>query len=321
MKKTVGDNLKLHRMRAGLSMAEAGKLMKMSAPAILKYERNKIIASLEKLEAFAKTYHVTIEDFLDVDEVVDIKFTNLKCQNKISDIKKEKIKNILTEKIDNYFTFLKLSEIELKNQFGVHMISTPLEAESLATKLRIYFTMPINTPISNLVYLLESSGMMILTIPKDEVTKDFIGFYEIINNIPVIAVLEAENGYEQRYIIAKYLGELLIVNDQNKDELTKEFALSLLIPRQAVLEEFDHQRVRVDFREIEIFSNNYRVSYKHIVNRLKEYKIITPSNAKYLNIHINKSNVKETLYFEKAYNYDKLEAKLIAKGMIRENRY
>jgi len=320
MKKTVGENLKLARMKANLSMAEAGKRLNMSAPAILKYERNKIIASLPRLEAFAGVYQTTIEEILSVEEKIDIKFTNFKCRNKTSDIRKEKIRNILSKKIDNYFDIVKLSEVTMQNKFGVHLITTPAEAESLATKLRIFFTIPIANPISNLVYLLENQGMMILTIPKDDITKDFIGFYEIINNVPVIAVLEAENGYEQRYTIAKYLGELLIVNDYQKDALTTEFALSLLIPRQAIQNEFDNKRVRINFREIEIFSNNYKVSYKNVVRRLKEYKVITPSNAKYLNIHINKNNITETTYYEKANNYDKLLAKLTAKDLLKKDR-
>ena len=49
MKKTVGENLKMFRIKKGLSMEEAGKKIGVSAPAILKYERNKIIASLERL--------------------------------------------------------------------------------------------------------------------------------------------------------------------------------------------------------------------------------------------------------------------------------
>ena len=317
MRKTVGDNLKLYRMRADLSMAAAGELLKMSAPAILKYERNKIVASMKKLEEFANAYNTTVEEILDIEDKIEIKFSNLKYQNKTSGIRKEKIKEILKERITEYFDVLKLSDITLHNKFGVHPVNTLLEAETLATKLRIYFTIPLNTPISNLVYLLETSGMMILTLPKDDLTKNFIGFYEIINGVPVIVVPEAENGYEQRMAIAKYLGELLIINEYKKPELVEEFALSLLIPRQSIIEEFDPKRIRVDFREIEIFSNNYRVSYKHIVNRLKYYKVITPSNAKYLNIYINKNNISETAYFETAYNYEKLLAKLTAKNMVK----
>ncbi|MDD2504867.1 MAG: XRE family transcriptional regulator [Bacilli bacterium] len=317
MKKTVGDNLKLYRIRANLSMAAAGKKLNMSAPAILKYERNQIIASLSRLEEFAKIYFVTIEEILDVDNDLNIKFTNFKCKDKIAQINKVRIKDLISDKIKNYFNLLKLSEITLINKFGVHLINTLDEAESLATKLRIYFTIPINDPISNLVYLLENNNMMIITLPKTEFTKDFIGFYEIINNVPVIVVPKADNSYEQRFNIAKYLGELLIINNTKKDLLTTQFALSLLLPQGALIEEFDSKRVKINFREIEIFSNNFRVSYKNIVKRLRELDVITASNAKYLNIHINKNNMKEHEYHEVPYLYDKLKSKLQAKGIIK----
>ena len=317
MKKTVGENLKLCRLRANLSMSAAGQALTVSAPAILKYERNQIVASLSRLEDFARVYGTTLEEILDVEEVIDIKFTNFKCHDKTPEIKREKIKDLITRKIDSYFSLLKISEIKFQNKFGVHMVGTLAEAESLATKLRIFFTIPINDPISNLVYLLENNEMMIITIPKNDNTSNFVGFYEIINNIPVIVVPAAGSGYEQRFNIAKYVGELLIINDYKKDELTTRFAESLLIPKQSLIKEFDEKRVKINFEEIEIFSSNYRVSYKKIIKRLEEAKIITQSNAKYLKIHINKNNKKEAEYHEEPYIYDKLKAKLSAKNIIK----
>ena len=77
MKKTVGENLKMFRIKKGLSMEEAGKKIGVSAPAILKYERNKIIASLERLEEFAKIYDTTIDEILNIDASINIKYDNL----------------------------------------------------------------------------------------------------------------------------------------------------------------------------------------------------------------------------------------------------
>ncbi len=318
MKRTVGENLKIFRMKKNLSMAEAGKLLNMSAPAIFKYEKNTMIASLERLTEFANIYDTTIDELLNLEEDIKINFTNFKCKNKTPESTKNKIKYIISDKINNYFNLLELSDMKLHNKFGVHMISTLNEAESLATKLRIFFQIPVQSPISNLVYLLESNGMMIITLPKDNITKDFIGFYEIINNVPVIVVLKENTGYEQRFSIAKYLGELLIINENKKNELTDEFALSLLMPRKSIVEEFDEKRIKIDLKELEIYSINYRVSYKNIINRLSKYNIITPSNAKYLNIHINKNEIKEKDYYEEPFVCTKLKAKLTAKGIINK---
>lgn len=318
MKKTVGDNLKVARIKAGMSMADAAKNIGVSSTAIFKYEKNKIIASLKRLEQFAELYDVDINLLFDVESNIEISFKNLKCKNNITDSKRNKLKYLISDKINNYFSLLKMSDITLQNKFGVHIVNNLSEAESLATKLRIFFTIPTNSPISNLVYLLENNGIMIITLPKNNITKEFIGFYENINNVSVIVVPEEKRGYEQRYSIAKYLGELLIINDTIKDELTTEFALSLLMPKQGVIDEFDDKRVKINFKELEIFSNNYKVSYKHIINRLSTYEIIAPSNAKYLNIYINKNNILELDYYEEPYVYSKLNAKLKAKGIIKK---
>ena len=89
MKKTVGENLKMFRIKKGLSMEEAGKKIGVSAPAILKYERNKIIASLERLEEFAKIYDTTIDEILNIDASINIKYDNIFFKEKTSNIKKE----------------------------------------------------------------------------------------------------------------------------------------------------------------------------------------------------------------------------------------
>lgn len=318
MGKTIGDNLKRLRLKNNLSLAEAGKILNISAPGLLKYEKNITKPTLERLEEMATIYNSTLDEILDNGATNEIRFNNLKCTPRTPTIVEEKIKSIIQKKIDNYFELLDLSEIKLQNKFGVHILNTIEEGESLATKLRIFFTIPIDAPIANLIYLLESNGMVIMTIPKDTNIKHFIGFYENINNVPIIIVPEEGNGYDQRFSIAKFLGELLIVANSNKDEITTRFAESLLIPKQALLNEFDTHRSTIEFKEIEIFSSIYKVSYKNIIKRLLEAKIISQSNAKYTNIYINKNNIKEQTFIEEAHNYNKMLYKLKALGQIKD---
>lgn len=318
MEKKICDNLKVFRLRNNLSLKEAGELVGMSAPALLKYERGITTPSVERLSKFAEVYNTTLDELMNTGSSNDIKFTNLKCLPRTSNIIREKIKNIIKEKIDNYFELLDLSDIKLQNKFGIHIINSLEGAETLATKLRIFFTIPIDKPISDLIYLLESNNIVIITIPKNEITSNFIGFYENINNVPVIAVLEADNGYDQRFNIAKYLGEILMQAPINKDALTTRFAESLLVPKQALINEFGSLRQTIDFKEIEIFSNVYKVGYKTIIKRLLMSEIITPSNAKYTNIYVNKNNIKEQTYYEEAHNYEKMLYKLHALGQIKD---
>ena len=107
--------------------------------------------------------------------------------------------------------------------------------------------------------------------------------------------------------MAKFLGELLIIsNESNKSNLTDTFALSLLVPTKSLINEFGENRKKINFEEIDIFSKVYRVSYKNIIKKLEISNIITSSNAKYLNIYINKENKKEQYFMEEALNYNKM---------------
>lgn len=315
--KSIGDNLKLFRLRCGMSLTEASCKVGLSAPGLLKYEKNKVNQSLDKLNKLADIYNVTLDDILKVDNSNEIKFTNLRVNAAISDVKLDKIKSLIQNKVDNYFELLDKSNIKLVNKFGVHIINTLGEAESLATKLRIFFQLPINDPIYNLIYLLEQHDIIILTLDKSSVTEGFLGFYENINSIPIIIVPKEEDGYRQRFNVAKFLGELLIIsNDNNKSKLTDAFALSLLVPNKALMQEFGDVRKKINFEEIDVFSKIYRVSYKNIIKKLEFCNIITSSNAKYLNVYINKENKKEQYFMEEALNYDKMLYKLNALDII-----
>jgi len=320
MEKTIGSNLKILRLKNNMSLAEVAEKLGLSAPGVLKFERDKINPSTKRLEEFAKLYNCSIDEILDTGKSCDIKFNNIYFKKNTSKIKIEKTKNILRNKIDHYFELLDISDIKLQNKFGVHVINTLDQAESLATKLRIFFTIPIDAPLSNLSYLLESNGIILITIPKDKITNSFINFHEMINNIPVIAVLEEDNGYDQRFSIAKALGDLLISSSGDRKALSYRFAESLLMPKQSLINEFGEKRVKIEFEEYEIYSKVYRVGYKNIADRLFECGIITFSNAKYTKVNINKNHIKEEPYTESANNYGKMLYKLKAKDQIRDLR-
>ena len=93
--KSIGDNLKLFRLRCNLSLTDAGSKVGLSAPGLLKYERNKVNHSLDKLNKLADIYNVTLDDILKVDDTASIKFTNLRVGTSVSEARIEKIKSLI----------------------------------------------------------------------------------------------------------------------------------------------------------------------------------------------------------------------------------
>ena len=92
----------------------------------------------------------------------------------------------------------------------------------------------------------------------------------------------------------------------------------MLIPKGGLIKEFDDTRTRISLNEIVVFSKIYRVSYKNIIRCLEGYGVITRSCAKYLNIDINKEELKEQIFMEEALNYEKMLYKLYSKEIISD---
>ena len=57
---------------------------------------------------------------------------------------------------------------------------------------------------------------------------------------------------------------------------------------------------------------------ENIIKRLETLEIITASNAKYLNVDINKENLSEQVFLEEATNYDKMRYKCYALNIIED---
>ena len=116
--KSIGDNLKLYRIKSKMSLTEAGKVAGLSAPGLMKYEKNLINPSLEKLSLLAKAYGVSLDDLLNVKDSALISFKNFYVENRVSEARSAKIKALIEQKVNNYFDLLDKSGVKLVNKFG-----------------------------------------------------------------------------------------------------------------------------------------------------------------------------------------------------------
>jgi len=83
---------------------------------------------------------------------------------------------------------------------------------------------------------------------------------------------------------------VLDINDENLDEekLCNRFASSLLIPKEAVINEFGESRSKISFYELTAFKSEYKVSIAATLYRLRELNIISEYTYKNLSIFCNK---------------------------------
>lgn len=289
----IGKNLKRVRLLNNLSLKEAGALLDMTAPAIQKYENGAIIPNSEKLIKFANAYNVKTLDLLKVYQVPEMKFNAFRKKQRLKGQNLELLKEIIQNEIANYLEVVELNKVQSNViKLKEYSCNSYEEIESIVEKFRKDYYLSINQPISDLISILENIGILIIQIDdSSDKFKDFDGLSEIVNNIPIIVLLKyKEDGARQRFTIAHELGHLILkINNKELDEekACNRFAGALLMPKEAVINEFGKLRGAISFFELKAFKKEYKVSMQAIIFRLRELNIISEHTNRRINIFFN----------------------------------
>ena len=285
----IGKNLKRIRLLNNLSLMEAGNLLNMSAPAVQKYENGEIIPNSEKLIQFANAYNVMVLDLLKTYQIPEMKFNTFRKKQRLKGQNLELLKEIIQNEVANYLEVIELNQIKSSTKHIKKYFCNSYDViELIVEKFKKDFDLSINQPISDLISVLENSGILIIQIDNnDDKFKDFDGLSEIVNNIPIIVLLKySEDGARQRFTIAHELGHLVL--DIKDEELAcNRFAGALLMPKDAVINEFGPSRKTISFFELKAFKIEYKVSMQAIIYRLKELGIISDYTNRRINILFN----------------------------------
>ncbi len=326
----IGQNLKRIRLLKNLSLKEAGILLNMSAPAVAKYEKGQINPNSEKLIEFAKAYNVKTIELLKSYNTPDMKFTSFRKRKRLTGQNLELLKEVILNEVAKYLEVMEINNIDDKyNKIKKYNCNSLEEAEDAAIKFRNDIKYSMIQPISDLINTLENLGIIIIQIENyNNKFNDFDGLSEFVNNIPIIVLLNNINdGARQRFTIAHELGHLLLnINNKKIDEekLCNRFASSLLMPKEAVINEFGISRNNISLYELMVFKNEYKVSIASTLYRLKDLNIISEYTYKNLCIKINKKYGKKNepilISPEKSYQFRKIVHRLETDNIISLNK-
>jgi len=325
----IGRNLKRIRLLKNLSLEKAGNLLNMSAPAIAKYEKGQIIPNSERLIEFANAYNVKVLDLLKSHSTPEMKFNAFRKRQRLQGQNLELLKEIIQNKVSDYLEVIELNELKINSsKIKKYICNNADEAELAALEFRKDYKLSINQPIPNLINILENIGILIIQIDNpDNRFKDFDGLSEIVNNIPIIVLLKGIDGERQRFTIAHELGHLVLnIKDDNLDEekLCNKFASALLMPKEAIINEFGISRNNISFYELRAFKQEYKVSMAAIVYRLKELEIIKEHLFKKINISFSANGLKKHEPYpidpEESYQLNRIVHKLEVDNIISLNR-
>lgn len=297
----IGRNLKKIRLLKNLSLKEAGNLLGMSSTAVTKYENGVLIPDSQKLISFANAYQVKVISLLKSYDYPNMKFTTLRKKKRLTGQNWQLLKDLIQEEVAKYMEVIQLNSISCPNiklkKFNCNSLE---DAEECAILFRHYIEISNIQPMTDLISILENLGIVIVQIENPDNRFDgFDGLGEVVENIPVIVLLDGiQDGARQRFTIAHELGHLVLnITDESLDEekLCNRFASALLMPMEAVKNEFGTSRNGISFFELVAFRKEYKVSYSAIIHRLRELEIISTSLYKILSVHVSYELSKDDL--------------------------
>lgn len=321
----IGINLKRIRLLKNLSLNEAGKLLNMTATAVSKYEKGEIIPDSKKLIDFANAYNVNSIDLLKVYNAPKMKFNSFRKRKRLVGKNLELLENLIQDEVAKYLEVIELNNTVLQSiKLKKYLCNSLEDAENAANDFRNFIKISNKQPISDLTNIFENLGIVIIHIKNpDERFNDFDGLSEFVNNIPVIVILDGiKDGARQRFTIAHELGHLLLnIKDEELDEekLCNRFASALLMPKEAVINEFGLSRNHINFFELTAFKLEFKVSYTAIAYRLKDLNIISDYFYKNLSIYLSQrigKNDSNPIQPETSYQFKKIVYKLEADEII-----
>ena len=321
----IGINLKRIRLLKNLSLNEAGKLLNMTATAVSKYEKGEIIPDSKKLIDFANAYNVNSIDLLKVYNAPKMKFNSFRKRKRLVGKNLELLENLIQDEVAKYLEVIELNNTALQSiKLKKYLCNSLEDAENAANDFRNFIKISNKQPISDLTNIFENLGIVIIHIKNpDERFNDFDGLSEFVNNIPVIVILDGiKDGARQRFTIAHELGHLLLnIKDEELDEekLCNRFASALLMPKEAVINEFGSSRNHINFFELKAFKLEFKVSYTAIAYRLKDLNIISDYLYKNLSIYLSQrigKNDSNPIQPETSYQFKKIVYKLEADEII-----
>ena len=325
----IGKNLKRIRLLKNLSLKDAGKLLNMTATAISKYEKGEIIPDSKKLIDFANAYNVKSVDLLKVYNTPKMKFTSFRKKKRLTGQNLKLLEEIIQDEVAKYLEIIQMNNIDNNNiKLKKYSCNSFDDAEKSANEFRNYIKISSKQPISDLINTLENLGIIIIQIKNpDNRFNDFDGLSEIVNNIPIIVLLDGiKDGARQRFTIAHELGHLVLnINNEELDQekICNRFASALLMPKEAIINEFGISRKNINFFELTAFKNEFKVSYAAIVYRLKDLNIISEYLYKKLSIFLSQrigKNDPKPIQPEKSYQFKRIVYKLEADDIISLNK-
>ncbi len=285
--KNLGKRLQRARKAAGFGLRKLGELVGLSHMAISKYEKGASTPSSDILLKLAKALGVSVEFFIRP-ETIKLGAIKFRKRQRLRKKAEESIKAQIADQIERRLELENLYPTSPIQLFKIpdslsNRIDEYEQIEDIANKLRNQWKLG-RAPIQDLIDILESHGIRVFIVDYEE--KMFDGLSTLINDQPIIVISSKWPGDRQRFTLVHELGHF-ILHDRlskalNEEKACNRFAGAFLLPKETIVQEMGKVRTSIEWRELSLLKEEFKISMSSICYRLKEVGIIKESYFKSL---------------------------------------
>lgn len=296
-----GENLRLARLMAGISLNEIGERVGTTRQYIHKLETtDKNVPTDILIEALAFELNVDTGFFsLSIGNQVkeeECHFRKLKSTLVSSRRECTARATLLNKLIDTLEEYLTLPEIN----FPQYEANSLLNIEQIALKCREYWGLG-DGPIKNIVRVVENAGAIVSTFGEVSEKVDALSIHR---NRPIILLNSTKSAARIRMDIAHETAHIVLhrgieTGDGETESQANHFASLFLLPQQALLQGYTSRvQTRLDWTAISAIKIKWGISTKAIIYRLHQSGIISPSQFRIANIHLSKTGQTKNEYYD-----------------------
>lgn len=283
MENSLGLKLRELRENHFLSLQQVADYAGISKQSVFKFENGLSKPGAEALVKFSELFAVPFTDLYQTADGSVLDFENIRFRDapKIFNIGNH-LKEVKQLVIDYVGKFLELERImgyvrQFDNPLEGIEIVTEKDIEKAAKTLRKKWKLG-NSPITDVIEMLEGKGIFIVEVDRSE---DFLGLCGSINkDIPIIVLNQRIPNVERKRLTALHeLGHIVLefaagFSDGKIEHYCNFFAGAVLIVDEAVLMEFGKNRTTISLAELRRIKELYGISIKAIIVRAKQTNYI-----------------------------------------------
>ena len=278
-----GQRLKAARKMAGMSQQALADATdnRVTKQAISKYEKGLMKPDGKNLLALANALNVSTGYFF---RESDVNLSKIEFRKK-SKLHQKEIDRIESRTLDFLERYIEIEEIvgqriTFKNPLKDFKIRSYEDVDAAAEKLRDEWDLG-ESPLSNLMELLEDKGVCIYEIDADD---SFDGLSGFVGEIPLVILNGSFDLVRKRFTLAHELGHILLkfpskepIDPKLKEKMCHAFAGAFLLPYSAIFSELIGKRQNIADWELKKLKGIYGISMAAIMVRAHNLKLITES--------------------------------------------